>query len=71
MSFRSITARNLVLRMAGLMTVAGAALVFVSLTNESLIRAQSPRSAAPPNLRLPDETAGVDAIVRTLISAFD
>src|SRR3989449_36203 len=71
MSFRSVAAKNVVLRMAGVMTVAGAALVLVSLTNESFIRAQSPRSAAPLNVRLPDETAGVDAIARTLISAFD
>src|SRR5437016_2273354 len=69
MSFRSVAAKNLGLRMAGVMTVG--ALVLVSLTNESFIRAQSPRSAAPLNLRLPDEAAGVDAIARTLVSAFD
>ncbi len=71
MSFRSVAAKNLGLRMAGVMTIAGAALVLVSLTNESFIRAQSPRSAVPPNFRLPDETAGVDAIARILVSAFD
>jgi hypothetical protein len=52
--------------MLGVMTVAGAV-----LTNASLVRAQSPQIAARPNVRLPDETAGVDGIVRTLISAFD
>src|SRR5712692_1349430 len=71
MSFRSVVAKNVVLRMVGVMTVAGAALVTVSLTNESLIRAQAPRSAAPPKVRLPDESTGVDGIARTLISAFD
>src|SRR6266571_446099 len=71
MSFRSVAAKNPGLRMAAVMIVTGAALVLVSLTNESFIRAQSPRSAAPPNLRLPDETTEVDAIARTLISAFD
>jgi hypothetical protein len=30
-----------------------------------------PAIAQPPNLRLPDESAGIDGIVRTLISAFD
>lgn len=30
-----------------------------------------PQSAAPSNLRLPDEVAGLDAIARTLISTFD
>ena len=39
--------------------------------NESPVRAQSPQSAAPPNFRLPDEAAGLDGIVRTLISTFD
>jgi hypothetical protein len=70
-SFRSVAAKIVLLRMAAVMTVAGVALVSVSLTNESLIRVQSPRSAAPPNVRLSDETAGVDAIARTLVSAFD
>ena len=101
MSFRSVVAKNMVLRVVGVMIVAAAALVSVSrgaqasclrpfdLTNESFIRAQSPPSAAPPsqvilrhrlqarmptlrpNFRLPDESAGIDAIVRALISAFD
>jgi hypothetical protein len=75
MSFRSVAATNLVLRMAAAMTVAGGALVTVSLTNESLIRAQSPKTAAAPaapaNVRLPDEAAGFDGVVQALISAFD
>jgi hypothetical protein len=53
------------------MTVAGAALVTFSFTDESFIRAQSSRSVAPPKVRLPDESAGIEGIVRTLISAFD
>jgi hypothetical protein len=53
------------------MSFAGAALVLLSLTNDSFIRAQSPQSAAAADFRLPDETTGVDAIARTLISAFD
>jgi hypothetical protein len=60
--------------MAGVMAVAGAALILASLTNESLVRAQSPpiaEPASPPNFRLPDESTGIDAIARTLISAFD
>jgi heme-binding uptake protein ChaN (Tiki superfamily) len=74
MSFRSVAAKNLILRMVGVMTVAGAALV-VGVTNESLVHAQSPSAAAkpgtPPKVRLPDESAGIDAIARTLVSAFD
>ena len=71
MLFRSVAAKNVVLRMAELMAVAGVVLVSVSLTNEPVPRAQSPQVAARPNLRLPDEAAGLDAIVRTLIAAFD
>lgn len=71
MSFRSVAAKNVVLRMVGVMTVAGVALLIVSVPNKSLIRAQPPQSARRPNLRLPDEAAGIDGIVRTLISAFD
>lgn len=71
MSFRSVAAKNVVLRMVGVITVAGAALVTVSVTTESLVRAQSPQTAMRSNVRLPDEAAGFDGIVRTLISAFD
>ncbi|MBV8845616.1 MAG: hypothetical protein JO307_22650 [Bryobacterales bacterium] len=60
-----------VVRTVGVMTVAGAALVTVSLTNESVVRAQSPQITAAPKVRLPDESTGIDGIARTLITAFD
>src|SRR5690242_17084619 len=69
MSFRSVAAS--VLRGVAVMTVAGAGLVTLCLTTESLLRAQSPQIAARPNWRLPSEAAGVDGIVRALISVFD
>jgi hypothetical protein len=56
MPFRSVAAKSVVLRIAGVMALAGVA---------ALVRAQA------PNLRLPDESAGIDGIVRTLISVFD
>ena len=65
MSFRSVAARNLVLRIVGVMTAAGAAIVAVGVTDQSFVRAQ------PPKVRLPDESGGIDGIARTLISAFD
>src|SRR5215813_15066046 len=71
MPFRSVAAKNVVLRMVVVMTIAGAALLTVSVANASFIRAQSPQIAAPPKVRLPDESAGIDGIVRTLISVFD
>jgi heme-binding uptake protein ChaN (Tiki superfamily) len=37
----------------------------------SLLYAQSPEVAAPPNVHLPTEPAGLDAIARALIAAFD
>ena len=57
--------------MVAVMTVAGASLVTLCLTTQSLLRAQSPQIAARPNWRLPSEAAGVDGIVRALISVFD
>jgi len=71
MPFRSVAAKNVVLRMVVVMTIAGAALLTVSVANESFIRAQSPQIAAPPKVRLPDESTGIDGIARTLISVFD
>ena len=71
MSFRSVAAKNVVLRMVGVMTVAGAALITVSVANESFIRAQSRQIAAPPKVRLPDESTGIDEIAKTLVSSFD
>jgi hypothetical protein len=74
MSFRSFAAKNVSLRMVGMMTVAGAILV-VGMTNQSFVHAQSPKTAAQPaaspTVRLPDESAGIDGIARTLIAAFD
>src|ERR1041385_6245554 len=49
----------------------GLAALLLVVTNESLIRSQSPQIAARPNWRLPDEVAGLDGIVQSLISAFD
>src|ERR1051326_5436214 len=70
MSFRSGGAKNVVLRMVGVMPVA-TALVTVSLTTDSFVRAQPLRIPTPPEVRLPDESPGIDAIARTLVSAFD
>ena len=51
--------------------VAAAVVVSVSLANAFLLHAHSPLTAAPTNVRLPDESGGIDAIARTLISVFD
>src|SRR5262245_33854592 len=59
------------LRRRGVTIVAVAAIVSLSLTSGSLIGAQSRQNAAPPTWRLPEEAAGVDAIARGLVSAFD
>ena len=55
MSFRSVAEVSLILLMAGM----------------SLVQARLPQSAASSKLRLPEESAGIDAIARTLIAAFD
>ena len=71
MSFKSVAAKSAVLRIVGVITVAAAALVSVSLTREPTIRAQSAQRPAPPKVRLPDEAAGVDGVVGALISVYD
>ena len=48
-----------------------AALVIASLTSAPGVHAQSPGSAPRSRPALPEETSGVDAIARTLISVFD
>lgn len=53
-----------------LMTVAWAALTMASLTNGSFLRAQSPLNGAS-EVRLPDESMGIDGIARALVSTFD
>jgi hypothetical protein len=59
---------------AGMAAVAAAAMLTFTLTNESFIRAQSPKAAArpdaPPKVSV-DESVGIDGIVRTLIASFD
>jgi Haem-binding uptake, Tiki superfamily, ChaN len=71
MSFKSVAAKGAVLRIIGVMTVAAAALVSLSVSSEPMPRAQSPQRAAPPKVRLPDEAAGIDGIVGALISVYD
>jgi hypothetical protein len=75
MSFGSPATESWVLRTVGASTVAVVIIFAVGVTNESVIRAQ-PRQvkvkpAAVPKVRLSDESAGIDEIARTLISAFD
>jgi hypothetical protein len=71
MVFRSVAAENAILRLVGALTVAVGALVSVSVSGEPVIRAQSAQGAAPPEVRLPDEAAGIDGVVGALISVYD
>jgi hypothetical protein len=48
MFFMSVAAKNMILRMIGVMTVAGTAMVTVDVINESFVHAQLPKPAAPP-----------------------
>ena len=71
----SEAARNVILRMMGVMAVAGAVMVAVGVIKASSVRAQSPGTvatpAAPSRVRLPDEASGIDGIAQALITAFD
>lgn len=63
MPFRSVRTRLVALEIA---------LAFAfALGPESLVRARSSQAVAPAKVRLPDESAGIDGIAQTLISAFD
>ena len=71
MSFRFVDVRNVVLKTVGAMTVVGAVLGLGRPANSPFVDAQSSRSGPPASFRLPDESPGLDGIVRTLIAAFD
>ncbi len=70
MSFGSFEATNRVLQTTTVI-IAVVATVVVSSTTGPLLHAQSPSTWVAPKVSLPDESVGVDGIVRTLISAFD
>jgi hypothetical protein len=57
--------------MVVVLTIVAAALVAVTLTQEAFVRAQSSQTAAPSKVSLPDESAGIEGIAQSLISAFD
>jgi len=57
-------------RLAAAKITVAAAVVALSLTNGSFIRAQL-QIAAPSKVRLPDESTGIEGIARSLVSAFD
>ena len=69
MSFRSVAAKNLALQMIGVIAFTAVALITTGVSNVS--RAQPPQIAAPPKVRLPDESRGIDGIARALVAAFD
>ena len=71
MSFKSVAAKNAVVRIVGVMAVAAAARVSVSVSSAPVIRAQGTERAAPPKVRLPDEAAGIDGVVGALMSVYD
>jgi hypothetical protein len=68
MPFRSLVIKLGTLRPLGATVLA---IVAVILANETPIRAQSPHLPVLRQVSLPEESAGIDGIVRSLISAFD
>ena len=69
MSFRSVAAKNLALRLIGVITFAATPLITTDVTN--VIRAQASQIAAPSKVSLPDESTGIDGIAGALVAAFD
>ena len=70
MSFGSFDGTNKVLQTTRVI-IAIVALVVVSSTTEPFLYAQSPSTWVAPKVSIPDESVGIDGVVRTLISAFD
>ena len=66
MRWMSDAAKRSIMRGITLGSIAGMLVIPVSL-----LRAQSPTVVQRPNVRLPDEAAGLDAVIRALIGAFD
>src|SRR5262245_24243265 len=66
MRWMSVAAERSIIRGITLGSIAAMLVIPVSL-----LRAQSPAVVPRPNVRLPDEAAGVDAVVRGLIGVFD
>src|SRR5436190_6699347 len=58
------------MRLARIVTVAGAALVAVGLLRVSAVNSEASQNA-PTKVHLPDDAAGLDAIVQALIAAYD
>jgi len=69
MSFRSVAAKKLALRVIGVITFAATPLITTDVTN--VIRAQASQIAAPSKVSLPDESTGIDGIAGALVAAFD
>jgi hypothetical protein len=62
---------NAALQIVGVMTVAATALASARVTMAPVLHAQAAQRTAAPNVRLPDESAGIDGIVAALISVYD
>jgi hypothetical protein len=70
MLFGSFNATNRVLQTVRVV-IAVAVIVVLSSTAKPLLYAQSSGTWVAPKVSLPDESVGIDEIVRTLVSAFD
>jgi hypothetical protein len=67
----SLPTKGRALRTARLIATAIVTIVTISMANEPFTRAQSPQTWVAPKVSVPEESVGIDGIVRTLISAFD
>jgi hypothetical protein len=71
MAFKSVHTKSKLLKMTGLAIIAVVGVVAVRAATDSSLSAQSPKRWVEPKVSIPDESVGINEVVRTLISAFD
>jgi hypothetical protein len=71
MSLESVDTKFKLLQTITLAIIAVFVIVSLCQATEPLLGAQSPNRWIAPNVSIPDESVGINGVVRTLISAFD
>ncbi len=71
MSLQSVDTKSKLLQTTRLPIIAVVVVIALCAAMEPFLRAQSPNRWVAPRVSIPDESVGINGVVRTLISAFD